>query len=387
MDKENTSNSPADPLEEYLPPDIFEFYQKASAKELAKVLHLGYVMREYAKTYEYKEESDIVVSKLNKLLQSQHMETLSAIISNNKVKTAPVRGIIGENYVMDILKPHFQSEYTRKDAKSADILVCNHIFVEVKHYSKSVPTTEVEKFRRDLNAKAASGGVFISLTSSISRKKSFEYVREVVRGNMIPVIYLSTNVPDVIILAVEIITNLTKSKCINVNMVEENLNTLLDGVSALSMTRANLHQLTADLHKNLTAINTQILETELNLKDAVNKIASQITDEVEVPSIDLDNIITKYPVLYEKEFKHLANLILEPPLKLAKQTITGSNNHGFKFLKTKMQIFINITSLSSAIIENFDLKTMIMKDSQIWIDVKPNLVTTIERLVELFNKH
>lgn len=370
-----------DYLKDYLPLEVYEYCVNTSDKNLAEIIHLGYILRSYAKEYCPQNQS---MDKIERILITNHAETVSLIDSVSNTKVPAIRGAIGENYVMDIIKPHFPTEYTGGNAKSADILISNNILVEVKHYSKTVPIAEVKKFQRDLNAKAVSGGVFISLTSTISRKKLFEYTREVVRGGTIPVIYISSNIPEVILLTIEIITNLITNQRVDANKIEIQLSALLDGTRGLSMVRANLHQAITDMNKNLSSVNAQILDAELNIKKAVDTITSSISTEIEVPNVQLDEIIQKYPMVYEKEFKYLANMALTPPIKLAKQVVTASSGIGFKFLKTKTQIFIDIKEETKKdILGYFDINTMMIKDSRLWIDIKPDNVTVIEKLIKM----
>lgn len=351
-----------DPLQKLLPAEIYDFYTKGTDEEVAKIIHVGYLMREYAKN-------------------------LNLDLVQFSKEIAPVKGVIGENYVLNILKPHFRVNCSRKEAKSADIIVNNDILVEVKNYSKIVPRTEVEKFQRDLGAKGAIGGVFVSLYSPIARKKSFEYTQELVRGSTVPTIYISSSNESVILLAVEIIINLTKHIKINTEEIVEKLSDMIESVNSLSMIRANIHQTSCNISKNLSNINAQILEIELKLKNTAEKIAENIDECIKYSDIDVNNIINSYHILHQDEFKHLIEWFT-PPVEFSKNSIILPRG-GFKFLKTKTQIFVDIPDDSdkcNKLLSLLDLKIATIKESQIWIDIKKSNITFIEKILDTLLK-
>lgn len=343
-----------DPIKQYLTDEIYEYYVSASDEDVAKIITLGYTMREYAKT------------------------------GKTRFEIAPIRGALGEDYVMNILKPHFNAEYTRHDAKSADIIVDKSIMVEVKNYTRAVPTTEVEKFRRDLGAGSALGGVFISLGSSIARKKTFEYTVEAVRGGTIPVIYISTDVSEVILLAIEMIMAVIKTEHINEDKLVEYIAEISDSVKTLSMIRTNLCEMNNMIHKNLNNISTQLLGAELNLKNNIESIKSKINYSVEVSEIDFVDIISKYHIVNEDYFKHLSKWLLIAPIKMSSRDVECDRG-GFRFLKTKMQIFINIPDdpiIAERIFKFVDYKKMTIKAGQLWIDITADNITNIENMLD-----
>ena len=81
------------------------------------------------------------------------------------------------------------------------------VLVEVKDYISTVPKREVEKFKRDVNATNAAAGVLISLSSPIVSLKKGGRISVRVEStdtSMVPLVYLSSDDPDLIRAAVDI---------------------------------------------------------------------------------------------------------------------------------------------------------------------------------------
>jgi len=88
------------------------------------------------------------------------------------------RGVVGEDIIENILRSAFeQVDRVSLTAHSADLRVNNDILVEVKNYTGTVPSAEVDKFIRDLRSHAVSGGVMISMKSNIAKHKKLELLR------------------------------------------------------------------------------------------------------------------------------------------------------------------------------------------------------------------
>lgn len=97
-------------------------------------------------------------------------------------KNASSKGKIGEMNIERQLEWYFPEssiEDTRSDAQQADYhftLEEFTILLEIKTYSKNVPSKEIDKFLRDLTTKShIPAGILISATSGIVRKPKFSY--------------------------------------------------------------------------------------------------------------------------------------------------------------------------------------------------------------------
>ena len=125
----------------------------------------------------------------------QALPELSGRASNSSAE----KGAKGEAEIYDLLcKAHgSRVRDVSRRAHSGD-LVCDSragpIYIEVKHYTNTVPSAEVDKFLRDLRERDAAAGVMLSLTSSIvGQRNSFSVALEsrVSTGTVVPVVYAS----------------------------------------------------------------------------------------------------------------------------------------------------------------------------------------------------
>ncbi len=130
---------------------------------------------------------------------------------------ASAKGEQGEDLVYDILSRARRVRSVARRPHSGD-LVCQTdagpVCIEVKHYTGTVPASELEKFRRDLLARDAAAGVFISLTSPIAGARESVAVTlepRVSGGTLVPVVLAAPErsvsagrlLPEVILAAVD----------------------------------------------------------------------------------------------------------------------------------------------------------------------------------------
>ena len=120
---------------------------------------------------------NVIGTKINENLDrvKQSIEQLSA----NNYKSV-LKGQYGENLVENIIDQNFPDysiiNTTKKDSASDYQLITNlgdRILIEVKNYSNVVPTTEVNKFIKDISQSSSKVGLFISLNTGISHRRRF----------------------------------------------------------------------------------------------------------------------------------------------------------------------------------------------------------------------
>ena len=93
---------------------------------------------------------------------------------------SPVKGLAGETKFDNIISKYMSNDYelinVAKQGKSGDFMIkwCSQktnriykILIDIKNYSRTVPTSEVEKFHRDINLNNVDGWFFLSLNSRI----------------------------------------------------------------------------------------------------------------------------------------------------------------------------------------------------------------------------
>jgi hypothetical protein len=100
------------------------------------------------------------------------MEMLNRLVG--KTSSSAARGKIGENVVLEWIRNLFPDGVTEADARpqAMDIRLTIgviKIYIEVKMYSRSVSSKEVDKFKRDLIQSDTRFGIFVSLGQRISK--------------------------------------------------------------------------------------------------------------------------------------------------------------------------------------------------------------------------
>ena len=315
------------------------WFNKASLEERVRAIEIGYQILKQAPVARDTAELGEIKSMIQRLQYAN-----STIISGGGA--AASKGQIGENYVYNILEPRFEVKQISKSARSADILLGPSTLVEVKLYSSSVPRGEVEKFQRDLRAKAATGGLFISLTSKILGKKALEYRREHVRGRTIPVLYIYSSDSAMLILAASLILEVQKMEIQETLAID--LASLGSSIDSLSMVRTCLQQLTSEFLTKMNTLNSQILETEINLAEQIRTMQRKIDPALPVAELDVDSLCADFGISEEDCFRNLAPQLLNPPLVKASKMIScgaGATERGFVFLTKKTFVLVRSAHL------------------------------------------
>jgi hypothetical protein len=200
-------------------------------------------------------------------------------------------GLVGEQEVQQILQERYRILNTAKSGKCGDFVITvngTRILVEVKKYSKTVPSLEIEKFYRDIDSNSSIGGaIMISLTSKIvGFNRSMEYTHQYVNGNTVPVIFLSMReigdpsvAKECICSAVDILLAEVESKNKYVN-IEESIvcavNEIDQNLDFLSQCRLMIHETQAMFNKQLGKLMQQVLSAEINIKNSIKTLKSKV---------------------------------------------------------------------------------------------------------------
>lgn len=133
------------------------------------------------------------VQQMQTLIPSAYGSTFNSIptpistippISTNiltESKNSNLKGMVGENIVMDIIIdrfPNLQITNTSKIPHGGDIQIIlssgNKVIFEVKNYNRTIEQEQIDKLKFDMKFNNIYGAVFISLNSGIVGKKRFE---------------------------------------------------------------------------------------------------------------------------------------------------------------------------------------------------------------------
>jgi len=171
---------------------------------------IGYLST--SETRIHNEISDIKnLSVQNNIIQDKVNSELMLFL--DKSKNSTYKGQMAENqieHIINRLYPYGEIKRTVDDNNSGDFIMTRNdgipILFEIKDYNRNIPTDEVNKFIRDVNDNDMCG-IFISISSGISKKRNFEI--EISENNNIMLYIHNMNYDgDKIKLGVDIIDNL-----------------------------------------------------------------------------------------------------------------------------------------------------------------------------------
>ena len=202
--------------------------------------------------------------------------------ADKQVRTTTELGQIGEDHIAQILAEKFPVTNTTKVSKAGDLsLLIEHkkIIVEVKNYTGTVPSGQVEKFQRDLVTAGAAGGVFVSLRTPIAAvTDSFVIRYERIESGSIPCAYLVSDQGPAVILAVNMVTQLMRATA-QVQSELYDRDRILGGIHAISSHVDELAKSRNALHVGIGEIFTQLFKLTSGLASGEDAIRSRV-DEV-----------------------------------------------------------------------------------------------------------
>lgn len=227
-----------------------------------------------------------------------------------------VAGLSGESKVESILREEF-AEVTNvaRSSHSGDLALFlrgHKIVVEVKNYTGPVPNTEVEKFRRDLSTSAASGGLFISLRSPITRiTNDFAMRYETVECDVVPCAYINSEDPRAIILAAHMVINMVdmqnqlRADVRSKDQMELTVARMVDLASCVSRLKDDLRGFSAEALSKHSKLAQQIMQVERTLKAVTNDMREEIAYQGNTLSavgqiLEKQSAYAKYPAPTKK---------------------------------------------------------------------------------------
>jgi len=152
------------------------------------------------------------ITTINKEKQTKLEDEIYSII--NKMNGAVTKGKVSENSLENVLNnmfPSAQIERTANTKESADYILkrenLHDIRFENKFFTTNVPTSQILKFKRDMEINNSSG-IMLSQNVGITSKENFEF--EMFNGNVYVYLHNVNYDPDKIKTAIDIIDHLKK---------------------------------------------------------------------------------------------------------------------------------------------------------------------------------
>ena len=225
------------------------------------------------------------------------------------IQQSAIIGAEGEEQIESILKERYNIDNTAKKGKCGDFVIMkdnNRVMVEVKKYSKTVPSNEIEKFFRDVNANnSIKGAVMISLTSKIIGKRQVEYNNRNTNGNNIPIVFISLmdiplNISKICIQSIiDVLYSEISSNDRYIDISDNITNAIYDiirNVDYISQARLIVNETQSMMNKQFNKLIQSILMAEVNIQKSIESVQSSIEIvDIEKSSIEnaIDNISHK----------------------------------------------------------------------------------------------
>ena len=232
-----------------------------------------------------------------------------------KVNKSAHIGQIGENYVLNVLRTAYPKaifELSVSEAHQADIHMTTEnglkIFIEVKNYTSTIQTKEVEKFRYDLKTNDIKLGLFLSFGEKISKMHNKFHVEDDDDRLILYASCLEQNPSDVI-LSLEALLRIydgNKHGSIDIN---KNISEKLPQI--IKMTE-DLDELFCQTSKNLEFVKEQrkivmksmdeLLTNTVESNSKIRNIVIDVRDNIVSNICDLIELPDEYETVEQPDF-------------------------------------------------------------------------------------
>jgi hypothetical protein len=285
----------------------------------------------------------------------------SIIYTQTGISAVPVeKGQIGEEFVESILREAFSDlQNTTKTPRSGDITLWSagrKVVVEVKNYSNPVPTSGVEKFRRDLSTNGAFAGVFISMQSPIAGvTNDFKLTLESVDGRTVPTAYIVSTDRAQIVTSVNMVLYFA---CTIINTVRDSysrdvilgtVRSMSAHIDELARSRSSIQREIAGAAELAIKNASSIMAAEVKLRSDVEKLQEDLCEVTFIGSRDEDlRKITWYEGLQDGMKTSVAKIISaisgDAPFsgawKISAKKCTHSSGNALIYSAKKVQVSI-----------------------------------------------
>lgn len=282
---------------------------------------------------------------------------------DNKIQTI---GVIGENYVENILNPYYNIINVSKTNYSGDFIVnktdYGNILTEVKNYSSIVPSSEIEKFKRDLSLNNnVIGGIFISLNTKIQNINETFLLNTYINSNdilhKIPIIYLCSNDPELIKASFELLWGYKNNLLeINNDKINKKINKISNLLNGLILTRSNLNDIKDNVSKQISKTYDILFTTEMQIRKSIESLYEIIPGE-NINNIKYKNYLNLFNTIKTNYVNSLilSNDVHQTILKKISELINSDDI----IVVTNKEIIIKNNNVNILIITPLKTKTVI----------------------------
>lgn len=295
-------------------------------------------------TYGYSIRNKLIDHKIKK---ENNMHTHCI---DNDSSISSVKGQLGEQYVYNILKDHFPTRIISNEPYSTDIIIDHkygNILIEVKNYTNPCPSSQYEKFIRDIDVhiNGCIGAIYITLGNGMILPDNDCPLILPLKYKGVPIICINSTDEELFINSVNMIIMLHKSD-IKINNISRQIDHIKDMSNMLGKQRYELKKYKNNTNLFIDRITNNLFETEYHIKQAINQMLNDIV--IEERNIDdyrnyLFGIANKYTELIHEVY----NMIYDEMMpfeykKLKTKKIITWDNLILEMLKTTLYISVKI---------------------------------------------
>jgi len=303
-----------DQILEHVLPENREWVSKLSLKSIADILNVLALIPEMK---EQLYDMPVIISDNQKKLEKEpvkepdektekeplkepYEKTEKEQNAEYKSDIPAMKGLAGENKFESIISQFMSNDYelinVSKQGKAGDFIIKwmstktnkeYKILVDIKNYSKnSVPTSEVDKFYRDVSLNNVDGGFLLSFNSKITGiNKLIEFREFMTDRHTIPILYMTSSTPLLIAESIKMhfhiieIKDLTRNSICDSEDLIYRINQLNDSIQTIIDCRDILEMSKLSIDKSLNTIMMKLMSCEYDLISKINNINSTLTQK------------------------------------------------------------------------------------------------------------
>lgn len=325
---------------------------------------------------------------LDKIIKS--IDQITKVSHNSNLLGAMGENIFENNFKIKYPNWEIINSAKKKTKDCADFIIKTNppILIELKTYNNTIPTKEIDKFKRDLLNSNLLGGILMSSKTNISRKKMYDI--DILPNNSIILYVPNAGINweiglDIIPLFINILKiNRTDDITPILQDYTDELENIRNIIEKLSTLRKMYERMKNNIIMETNNLYLEIVNTELESKNIINRIVNKLQNQLDCDLSNIEFSDDEDKILqYVKNYNCLEfyNLIKNNNLHL----LLGNDNLYIKknnliigkIIKKRKIIYVEI---------KFDDKCLPINPKRMKID-KNNVLVNIDddKLLEILN--
>ena len=180
--------------------------------------------------------------------------------------------------VKDTSKQGHKGDFVITYSRDGTVKTC---MIDIKNYSSTVPKKEIDKFLEDLTFGTYDCGLLISYNTKFVGIPEHIYFEDFMSSSgKIPVLYLTSNEPEIILQAVQLViskTIISAEKSLEITKAEAIIETINSALVQSADTRRLLSELVSNTSKTAQKCQEHLVTHEAHIKKALRELSGCIS--------------------------------------------------------------------------------------------------------------